>query len=188
MLDEIMRKIVAFLDPKLEKYRSHPAPKKFVPKDLSEFIDVLRRTPKSILSQKERERISAVMSFDSRLVKDFMVKKDQMIFLHEDDYLGPLMLDKLYQSGFTHFPVVDAKEKVKGIIHTESLNTLEIKKTDKASHYLDKKISYLHETDSFAHVVEELNRTNSFYFLVRNDSEELVGFFTLEILMKYLLG
>lgn len=185
-----LQKIVRFLDPKLEKYREH-APKKelkYTPKDLKDFIDVLKRTPKEILSNQDRSRIAAIMNFDNRTVKDLMIDKSKMVFVNAKDILGPLTLDKLYKSGFTNFPVVDNQEKVKGIIHTEALNTLEIKKTDRAEKYMSRDINYLHTNDSLNFVVSEIERTNSYYFLVVDQNETLAGFFTIETLLDYLLG
>ena len=191
MFDDLMRKFVKFIDPKLEKYRPKKAPKpvpKYTPKTLEEFIDVLRRTPKSILTAEDRSRISAIMSFDTRKISDLMIEKNKMIFVHYKDFLGPLTLDKLYRSGFTNFPVVDDKDKVKGIIHTEALNALEIKKTDRAEKYLDKNVCYLHKNDSLNFAVEEIERTNSYYFLVLDEKDSLAGFFTIQMLLDYLLG
>ena len=186
-----MRKFVKFIDPKLEKYRVKKVPlkpKKYTPNTLKEFIEVLQRTPKTILSDEDRNRIAAVMNFDARKVSDLMIKKDKMVFVHQKDFLGPLTLDKLYKSGFTNFPVVDDKEKVKGIIHTEALNALEIKKTDRAEKYLDKNVCYLHVNDSLQFAIEEIERTNSYYFLVLDKSDSLAGFFTIQMLLDYLLG
>lgn len=186
-----MRKIVKFLDPKFEKYRTKKLPKKeppFTPKNLKEFIDVLRRTPKNILNDTDRNRIAAIMSFEEKHISDLMIKKENMVFVHQKDFLGPLVLDKLYRSGFTNFPVIDDKDKVKGIIHTEALNALEIKKTDRAEKYLDKNVCYLHETDSLQFAVEEIERTNSYYFLVLHKDDSLAGFFTIQMLLDYLLG
>ena len=166
MFNSLMRKFVKFIDPKLEKYREKPPEKKYSPKTLEEFIDVLRRTPKTILSTKDRERISAIMSFDDRKVKDLMVEKEKMVFVNAKDVLGPLVLDKLYKSGFTYFPVVDSNNKVKGIIHTEALNALEIKKTDRAEKYLKKEFYYLHAKDSLLFAIEESKRLGNNYFLV----------------------
>lgn len=186
-----MQKFVKFIDPKLEKYRpkksSAPAPK-YAPKTLPEFIDVLKRTPRSILSSKDRDRIAAIMSFDDRTIASLMIPKDKMVFVGHKEVLGPLVLDKLYKSGFTNFPVVDEKGKVKGVIHTEALNALEIKKTDRADKYLDKSVRYLHLNDSLQLAVEEIERTNCYYFLVLNDSEDMVGCFTIQILLDYLLN
>ena len=191
MLEEMMRKFVKFIDPKLEKYRpkKSPAPTpKYTPKTLPEFIDVLRRTPKTILSSTDRARIAAIMSFDTRTVADLMIPKNQMVFVDKKEILGPLVLDKLYKSGFTNFPVTDSKGKVAGIIHTEALNTLEIKKTDRAEKYLDKNVQFLHLTDSLTFAVEEIERTNSYYFLVLDDSQTMVGCFTIQTLLDYLLN
>ena len=186
-----MRKFVKFLDPKLDKYRSKkpvaPTPK-YTPKTLADFIDVLRRTPKSILSSRDRDRIAAIMSFDDRTVGNLMVPKSKMIFVSDKEVLGPLVLDKLYKSGFTNFPVVDSKEKVLGIIHTEALNALEIKKTDRATKYLDRTINYLHISDTLQFAVNEIERTNSYYFLVLDNTNSLAGFFTIQMLLDYLLG
>lgn len=187
MWDKFLTSFTRWIDPRLEKYR----PKKdnrYSPKTLEEFIGVVQRTPKSVLSQQDRQRIAAVMSFDDRKVADVMIPKSKMVFVNEKDFLGPLMLDKLYKSGFTNFPVVDNGNKVKGVIHTEALNMLEIKKTDRASKYMDKDVCYLHENDNLKKVVEEIERTNSYYYLVLNEKDELAGFFTIQMLLDYLLA
>ncbi len=160
----------------------------YTPSSIEDFIDIIKRTPTNIISQHDKERIAAVMSFESRTVADLMIKKDKIVFVNEKDLLGPLMLDKLYKSGFTNFPVVDNHDKVKGIIHTEALNALEIKKTDRASEYMDKNVSYLHATDSLNFAVEEIERTNSYYFLVLDSDDKLAGFFTTHELLEYILG
>lgn len=184
-----MFKFVKFVDPKLEKYRTHKAPNiKYTPKSLSEFIDVVKRTPDFILSKQDRNRIASIMSFDSRKVKDIMEPKDKMIFVNEKEVLGPLILDKLYKSGFTNFPVVNNKNKVLGVIHTEALNALEIKKTDRASKYLDKNFNYLNVNDSLQSAIEKIERTNSYYFLVLDEDGSLAGFFTIQMLLDYLLS
>ena len=191
MFDNLMRKFVKWLDPKLDRFRAKKAPakpQKYTPKSLEEFIDVLRRTPKTILSDEDRSRIAAIMSFDSKKVRDLMIEKDKMVFVNHTEILGPLTLDKLYKSGFTNFPVVDNGGKVKGIIHTEALNALEIKKTDRAEKYLDKEFYYLHMDDSLSFAVEESKRLGAHYFLVLDDKDSLAGFITTQMILDYLLG
>ena len=186
-MESLMRRIVKFLDPKLERFREKKPEVKFTPRSLEEFIGVIQRTPKSVLSAEERRRIAAVMSFDERKVGELMATKEKIVFVGEKEFLGSLMLDKLYKSGFTDFPVVDAKNKVKGVIHTEALNALEIKKTDRAEKYLDKKVYYLHVGDNLGFAIEEIERTGSFYFMVLDKNEELAGFFTVRQLLDYLI-
>lgn len=191
MFTKLLEKFVKWLDPKLDKYRpkkSTPKPQKYTPKTLEDFIGVLQRTPKSILSSEDRNRIAAIMNYDNRKVSELMVPKSQMVFVNAKDILGPLMLDKLYKSGFTNFPVVDNNDKVKGIIHTEALNALEIKRTDRAEKYYDKNVNYLHLNDPLSFAVSEIERTNSYYFLVLDENDSLAGFFTIQMLLDYLLG
>ena len=171
-----------------ESHQKSLPPEPYTPKNINDFIGVIKRTPLSIISKKDRARIAAIMSFDSRIIADLMVPKSQMVFVNAKDFLGPLMLDRLYKSGFTNFPVVDNHDHVKGVIHTEALNALEIKKTDRAEKYMDKTVSYLHATDTLEFAVEEIERTNSYYFLVLDPSDELAGFFTAKSLLDYLLG
>ena len=180
------QRIVKFIDPKLEKFREKKEKPKYTPSSLEEFIGVIRRTPKSVLSIKDRDRIAAVMNYDSRTVGDLMTKKSDMVFVDDKEFLGPLVLDKLYKSGFTNFPVTDSKGKVKGIIHTEAFNALEIKKAERVDKYIDKNVNYLHVNDSLKHVIEEIKRTNGYYYLVLDEDENLAGFFTVEMLLDYL--
>lgn len=190
MFNELIQKFVKFIDPKLDHYRPKRTskPAKYTPSTLADFIDVMRRTPRSILNSRDRDRIAAIMSFDSRIVGDLMVPKSKMIFVQDKEVLGPLVLDKLYKSGFTNFPIVNSHDKVLGVIHTEALNALEVKATSRASKFLDPNVSYLHITDTLDFAVSEIERTNSYYFLVLDANDSLVGFFTIQMLLDYLLG
>lgn len=158
------------------------------PKSLEDFIKIIQLTPRSVISEIERGRIAAVMTFESKRVIDLMEEKSKMVFVGADEVLGPLTLDKLYKSGFKNFPVVNAKEKVIGVLSTEALNDLSIKKTEKAEKYIDKRVNYLHTKDGLRFAVEEIIRTNGYYFLVLDSSENLAGFFTIEMLFNYLIG
>lgn len=160
----------------------------FAPKTTADLIDLIRMTPHSVLSEQGRARIAAVMSFEDRTVGDLMVPKSEMVFVKETDLLGPLMLDQLYKSGFTNFPVVGSSGKVKGVIHTEDLNALRVKQTGRAEECMDVSVCFLHAYDSLEFAVEEIERTNAYYFLVLDSAENLAGFFTVEKLLRYLLG
>lgn len=185
---KFLKKFVKWIDPKLEKYREKKVKKPYTPKTLEEFIGVMQRTPRSILSTRDRERIASVMSFDDRKVGDLMVQKSEVVFVKSDEVLGPLVLDRLYKSGQTSFPVVDSKEKIVGILNTEALNALEIRETEKASKYMDKEVRYLKATDSLKYAVEEMKRTGGRFFLIKDDNGGIAGLFTMQQLLSYLLG
>ena len=188
MWRDFLRKFVKWLDPKLDDYREKKVKKPYTPKTLEEFIGVMQRTPRNILSVSDRERIAAVMSFEDRKVGDLMVPRSEMVFVKSEEVLGPLTLDKLYKSGQTSFPVVDRYEKIVGILNTEALNALEVRKTEKASKYMEPEVRYLKVTDSLKYAVEEIRRTGGRYFLIKDDDGNIIGFFTVQQLLDYLLG
>ena len=165
-----------------------PRPK-FTPQNTKELMEVLRRTPKDILSSRERAIIASAMTFSDRKVKDIMIPLIDVPYVREDDYLGPFMLDKLYQSGLSHFPVIGKNTgKIVGVIHTESLNSLEIKEADKASKYLDPRVYYVREDYTLEQALAALLRANCFFFIVLNKDAQTVGMLTYKDLIIAIFG
>lgn len=188
-LDSIMKKFVRWADPKLEKYREGKPVKEFTPETTLELVEVLKRSPKSVLSSHERNMIAAIMNLKNRRVSDLMISKEEITFVNEDEMLGPLNLDKLYKSGYSIFPVVDKNEKIVGVIKTASLNSLEIKEAKKAKKFLEKdKVIYLKENDSIEKIIDEFLKSSSLFFVVNNSDDEMVGMITFDIVVYYLLG
>lgn len=185
----IMKKIVGWFDAKFERFREEKPVEEFVPKTQLELIEVLKRTPKNVLSSQEKNIIASIMNLENRRVSDLMIEKDDMIFVKDDEMLGPLNLDKLYKSGYSIFPVIDKNEKIIGIIKTASLNSLEIKEAKKAKKFLEKdKIIFLKENDSIKKVIDEFLKSNSLFFVVKNKDDEIAGMLTFDIVIYYLLG
>ena len=187
-----MMNFTKWVDPKLEKFREPEEPEElppYVPDSIEDFIGVMKRTPQEILSGKQRALIAACMAFPDRKVSDIMMPRSEITFVYEHDFLGPLMLDKLYQSGSSHFPVLSSDgHQIIGLIHTDSLNSLEIKNTDRATKYLDKKVYYLRADYSLEQAMAAFLRTNCFFFLVIDKAGQLVGLLTYKMLVAYLLG
>ena len=163
-------------------------PQPYTPTSMEDLIGVLKRTPSNILNLEQRTIIASAMSFQDRSIKSIMLKKSDITFVYEHDFLGPLMLDKLYRSGFSHFPVLDRQQHIVGILHTDSLNSLEIRDTDRASKYLDKNVFFIRQDYSLDQAFAAFLRTNSYFLIVIDKSEELVGILTLEMLAEHLLG
>ena len=189
MKDEFMRKIIRWIDLKLEKYREKTPEKKLVVKNEHELVKIIKETPEKVLSAQEKNMIAAVLSFSSKRAYDIMIPENEMTYVREDEVLGPLILDKLYKSGFSHFPVVDKLGKIVGIIHTESLNSLEIKEAKKAKDLIfDKKVTYVRYDEPLEKILDEFMRTNVLFYLVVDEKEKLVGMITFEMVIYYLLG
>ena len=186
MISRAMQKVVAGVDPKLERYR--PPKQKYYPKSREELVDLLRRTPKHVLSDEERTVIVAGMSFSERMVKSVMLPRDKMTFVHENDFLGPLTLDKLFKSGFLHFPVVGASGRITGLLHTKDLNDLKIKETDRARTYLDEDVYYVRADYTLEMAMAAILRTNCHFFVVIDEGENPVGLITYEMIAREMVG
>ena len=179
-----------FLGPKLDKYRKSEddIPEIYLPDTVEDLVWVLKKVPSSVLTAADREKIMAAMSFSDKKVRDIMLKRAEITFVHINDFMGPLTLDKLYKSGFNHFPVLDTKGGIAGVIHTKMLNSLEIKDTDRAASFLDKEVYYMRDNYSLSDAMAAFLRTNSYFFIVVNTDGQVVGLITLKMLISKLLG
>lgn len=164
------------------------SPKLPTPTTIAEFLDLMKRTPRSVLNQRERHVIAAIMKFPDVRVSKLMLPQNAITYVKDDEVLGPLTLDRLYRSGFQHFPVLDKDRKIIGLIHTTALNSLEIRETSRARDILDPKIYYLREDYTLNQALAAFLRTNCYFFLVVDRFERIVGILTYQMLTDYLLG
>ena len=185
--EKFMKKFAGWIDPKLEPYREH---KKLVytPETLEDLLGVMKRTPTTVLTPRQRTIIAAAMSFQDTPVKQLMTPRADITFVYENDFLGPLMLDKLYQSGSQHFPVLTTRGEIAGILHTKTLNSLEDRQGDRAANHLDKNVYYIREDYSLEQAVAAFARTNCYFFIVIDRTGNTVGLLNFETLLEHLLG
>lgn len=162
--------------------------KDFTPESTAEFLTLLKRTPRSVLSSRERHVIATIMNFPTVKVSELMLPKSAITYVHADEVLGPLTLDRLYRSGFQHFPVLNKQRQIIGLVHTTSFNNLEIKETRRVEDILDPKICYVRENYTLNQALAAFLRTNSYFFLVIDHYERIVGMITYQMLVDYLLG
>lgn len=180
-----------FLGPKLDKYRKTDEPEVpeiYLPESEEDLVWLLRKLPENVLSSENRDKIMSVMTFSTKKVHDIMLPRAEITFVHVNDFMGPLTLDKLYKSGFSHFPVLDVKGGIAGIIHTSSLNSLEIKDTDRAASFLDENVFYMRDNYSLSQALSAFLRTGSYFFMVINADGQVVGLLTLKMLLTKILG
>lgn len=190
-LRRLLKKLVRWLDPKLEAFREQQPPAEpvlYLPETEEELVYVLRNTPKEILPRDKRAMIASAMSFRDTTVRKLMLKKSEMTFVNESETLGPLMLDKLYRSGFSHFPVLSKTGEVVGVINTSSLNSLKVRNDPIARDILHPEVFYLREDYTLEQALSAFLRTNSFVFIVINRKKQLVGELTYQMMVEFLIG
>lgn len=165
-----------------------PAAESYTPATIEEFLALLKRTPRDVLDYRERHVIATIMNFPNVKVSELMLPKTAITYVKEDEILGPLTLDRLYHSGFQHFPVINGRHQIVGLIHTTALNSLEIKDSESAHDILDPKVYYLRADYTLNQALAAFIRTNCYFFLVIDHYEHIVGMLTYQMIMDFLLG
>ncbi len=160
----------------------------FTVSSLEELVSILKRTPSEVLSPEDKKLLGAAMSFPDRTVKEAMIPAQNVPLVFETDYLGPLMLDKLYKSGFSRFPVVDVMKRIVGVLSTEKLNSLEIKETDKAKKFVEKNVCYVRPDYLLSEALAAILRTEQNLLFVIDNEGKFLGVLTLANIIEKMMG
>ena len=185
---KLMAKLVKWLDPKVAKYRTPEKKVPFTPNDETEFIGVLKRTPKDILNDNQRNLIAGAMTFDQIPVSEIMTERADLMLLSEADFLGPLLLDKMFKTGHTHFLVLDKDGNVFGYVNTEDIDPLKITEDQPLDHYINKKVYFARTDYSLQMLLATFLRTDSTYCVVIDKDQHVVGAVTMDTLIAVLFG
>lgn len=204
-----LRSFARWADPKLEPYREKIRVNLVKPENENEqgvvsvreeiyapeapatrddLFAILREAPMTVLTSQERKAMTAVLSLPDILVEELMTPKPKMVFVDKYETLGPLVLDRLYKSGFTFFPVVDGNQHIIGTLQTTLLNSLDIKETHQAVDVMDPRVYYIRSDYSLEQALKAFVRTNSQLMLVVDRYEKLVGMLTFSHLLDYLFS
>jgi len=157
------------------------------PKDKRELVKMLKSLPEEVLSEGEKRSIAALMSFNTKVVKAVMTDKEDSLLVRADDYLGPLMLDKLHKTGQIHF-LVKSGAKIVGSLHISDLLSLKIKESDQVASLLDKNLVYVRDDYSLEMALAAFLRTGALMAVVINREGQVLGSLMLEDLVIYLIG
>lgn len=141
-----------------------------------------------VLSRDELSRLRSSLLLDEREVRDVMTPVSVVETAQVNDTLGPLVLDGLYKTGHSRFPVIDTDiHHVVGMLYLHDLVDLKsAKKTVKSS--MDPHVFYIHENQSLQRALHGFLRTRRHLFIVVNEYRETVGVLSLEDVIEELLG
>ncbi len=159
-----------------------------IPRSRADLLEIIQSAPLAIFDQHERELMTAALNLPVVPASEIMQPKSKIVYVQKDEMLGPLTLDRLYRSGFAHFPVQDEKGNIIGAIHTTHLNNLEIRDSTTAEEILDPGIYYIREDYPLEEVLNTFLRTNSYFFLVVDQFGQTTGILTFKDFCHYLFG
>ena len=206
---QMMTKLVRKLDPHMDKYREKPIAnaekehkkfekdlaaavkaerKNFAPETEKELVEIIRRTPREVLSIRDRNLISGAMSFDKHRTTLITMPREDITFLKDNEFLGPLALDKLYKTGDTIFPVLNKSDKVCGIIRTDKLDLLHIPKNTPVTKLMEHNVVFAREDYTLEQLLAVFLRNHTDYVLVIDKNDKLLGYAELSSLIAILFN
>lgn len=159
-----------------------------VPTTRADILAVIESAPYTIFTKDERKLMDAVLTLKERPVREIMLPKDKIVYVDSNELLGPLTLDRLYQSKLLHFPVKNAKGTVIGAIHTGNLNSLEVKESFRAGEILDPNVYYVREDYTMADTLDTFLRNGCYFCLVVNNYGKIVGMVNFDDLATEIFG
>lgn len=143
----------------------------------------------SLLTPNERKMLSGVMHFEDKLVKDYMTPRSVMEAVGANELLGPLVLDNLYKTGHTHFPVFEGDiDHLVGILHIYSLFTIENKKSLAVKDAMEPRVYYINENQTLDDALTACIKHRRHLLVVVNSYRETVGVITVEDAVEQLIG
>ena len=141
------------------------------------------------LSHRERQLLGHVLAFNDKKVRDVMTPRSVIRTVNRAEFLGPLVLDELHNTGHGRLPVIDGDiDHVVGILHLRDLLSLENKKSAIAEALMEKKVFYVNEDTALYSALASFIRHHHHLFIVVNNQRETVGLLTLEDVIEALIG
>lgn len=142
-----------------------------------------------VLSPDEKKLVVHSLAFSDKIVHDIMTPVDQIAHIKKSEFLGPLTLDELHKSGHSRLPVMSQDiDHLVGILHLQSLLTLDIKRSVTAEKAMDPHVHYVRHDQTLPHALAGMLRSHQHLFIVINTSRETVGLVTLEDIIEALIG
>lgn len=137
------------------------------------------------LSKTHRQFVINLVNIESKRAKDIMVDWESTITVEIDQPVSEV-LTKVVSSGHTRLPVVDAENKVVGLLHTKEFITL-VGTGD--SHWLSivRPIIRVDQYDDALKVLRTMQEIRSHLALVIKD-EKVLGIATMEDIIEEIIG
>lgn len=143
----------------------------------------------SYFDEAERAMLHGVTEFKGKLVRDYMTPRSHMEAIGANELLGPLVLDDLYKTGHSHFPVFQGDlDHLVGMLHIHALFNLGSKKSPTVRDVMVPQVLYIHQDQPLTDALAACIKYRRHLLVVVNEFEETVGVITIEDSIVQLLG
>jgi CBS domain containing-hemolysin-like protein len=155
--------------------------------DLIELVNQQREMKDSRISHGELDIVLHALSFGEKTAASVMVPGREVKTVNETDSLGPILMDELYESDYSRFPVIGSDgHTITGTLYLRDMVTA--REGGTVRDVMKKTVYYVHETQSLYQVLHAFMTTKNQLFIVINDHEQYVGIITIEDVIDQILG
>lgn len=152
-----------------------------------ELLELLKYSP-GVLSPDEQQRLVASLKFSHTRVADIMTPRSMISAVPLGETLGPLVIDELYKTGYSRFPVFEGDlDHIVGVLYLHDLLDLR-RGSQPAKKAMQTKVYFVREDRDLSHALHGFLKTRHHLFVVVNEYRETVGLLSLEDVMEVLLG
>ncbi len=140
----------------------------------------------SDIKQDELSLVKAALQFSGKIVRHLMIPISEFPKIERNTSVGPILLDELFASGHTRFPVRETgQEHVVGAVSIHRLTSM---KSGGAVSSSIEEVPYITEESNLTDVLTLYQKTHQTSFLVTNRFDDVVGLLTLERVVGELTG
>lgn len=156
--------------------------------ELYRILDEHKIAPGSDITKEEIKIVRHALGFSDKNVRDVMTPRRVVVSVASSDDVGPVLIDELYKSGHSRFPVYDGKkaEKFIGTMYLHDL--VGLKSEGKAETVMRKAVYYIHEEQMLDYALSVFLKTNHHLLVVVNSFEEFVGVLSIEDVIEQVIG
>lgn len=153
-----------------------------------EELTMLLEASPGILTRDEERRLEASFGFDKQTVASIMTPRSMICAIDEQEALGPLVLDELYKTGHSRFPVYRGDlDHMVGMLYLRDLVDTK-RSTEVARTAMHAKVYFIRDDHTLSQALKGFLTTHQHVFVVINKYRETVGLLSLEDVMEVLLG
>lgn len=153
-----------------------------------ELVEIVEQSGE-VLESQEKLLIVNGLKFDQVTVSSIMTPVSMIDSVGQDEILGPLVLDGLYKTGHSRFPVIDGDiNHIVGMLYVQDLLILKAQKSQTVKSAMSKEVYYIEDYKSLDYALAAFLRTKHHLFIVTNKFHETVGLLSLEDVIEALIG
>ncbi len=161
-----------------------PLPKE----ELIELISEFKQSDDPAVDDEEIRIAKSALTFGDVRVIDVMTPRRAISALKDSLAITTSVLDQLYKSGFSRFPVYSEQlDNIVGILYLRKLVVA-------SSHHetigsaMNKDVFFVNENQNLEHVLSAFVKTKSHLFVVINEFKEVTGVITIEDVLEQIIG